>query len=98
MKDDILHYISRTNIPMIVFVLYVLNMIVFGANIADAIGVFAISAVYGYKVHLDRKAYLWDKAVEKEILELKQNVESLKHKLNAKAVYEKKDRPAGRMF
>lgn len=83
---------------MIVFVLYVLNMIVFGAGIADSVALFAVSGIYGYKMYLNRKAYLWDKAVEKEIIDLKKSVESLNHRINSKVMYEKKDKPAIRRF
>jgi len=98
MKDKIAQYVSLLNIPAIAFAAYVSRIVFYGADISDAVAIFAVAGVFGLHKFLYRKNNLWDKAVENEIHTMKRQIESLNHKTQAKVMYEKKDQPKIRRF
>jgi len=88
MGEKVKNFIKSINIPMIAFIGLSTRIIYVGSGWGEALAIAAIAGLYGYDKFLNRTDIIWMKKVEKEIVDVKNAVSSVKMRQNARSMYE----------
>jgi nitrogen regulatory protein PII-like uncharacterized protein len=79
-----LEKIQGFNIPMTLFMLYVLRLIFLGTNVAEAITVFALAGLYGFYIYINKEKDERYSSALKEINKIKDLTNAINLKIGIK--------------
>lgn len=95
LKDKLNELLSKMNFPLFLLITYLSKCLIFGTNIAEALVVFVLSGLYGYKLFLENKEVKRNQEYINELNQIKNEINGLKMSLNIKKAHveqQKKDR------
>lgn len=91
MGNKLKSLITSVNVPMVAFIAFTARLVYTGSTVGDAIALVSLAGVYGFHKYINRKDEKWKQMVETQIVEIKNHVQSVKMRQNARSIYEPKD-------
>lgn len=98
MKDGINKLLSLSAIGNLAFISLIVKIVLSGASIGDALALIGVAGLIGYNTFLTRKDDEWKRHIERELIDIKNSVTSVKINQNVKKMHSVAEKPESKRY